>query len=195
MSRRSPSRESISWTRIVIACTLITVDSKTTRVSLQLTQLRRPDQAQALVDVVLHADLDSATLQAIRAAAAARLSQQEDPFDLPALRARQKAELYVAMKERVFGAEMPSIGGLRQYCKHLVKDRSTTYDQKKEICKTVNFWKGQLNAEFLYEGRVCNIAAKSPDGNQGGYMLRAPRLPGTIYAAAAFPKLTIRTRT
>ena len=161
---------------------------------MDLTQLRQPEQAKALVDIVLHADLDSATLQAIRAAAAARLPESDEVGDLPTLRAKQRAELYVVMKERVFGDASPSVARLRKFLKDFTARERTTYEEKKEVCKTVNFWKAELDLDLLYDGQVCRLSPKSPCGDRGGFILRVRGRAGTIYSATAFPLLTVRAR-
>jgi hypothetical protein len=162
---------------------------------LDLTHLRQPEQANALVDIVAHADLDSSTLRAIRDAAAARLPSGEGTIDLSKLRATQKAELYVAMAERVFGTSAPSVAGFRNFLNRLAKQDETTYDQKKEICRAVNFWKAHLNVDLFYNGAACNLSSKTSGGIRGGYMLRAVGQKTVLYAAKSFPPLAVRART
>lgn len=144
-------------------------------VVLDLNKLRSPDKAKVLIDIVQEADLSSEALTAIRDAARERL-----------------------MRCRAFGNAEPTVEAFQRYLDSLSKVSGTSYQEKREICTTVNHWKRRLGVTLLFKApgerhpQACNLSVTSPHRDDGGFQLRTPA-PGkeSIYGAAPFPPLRL----
>lgn len=117
-----------------------------------------------------------------------------DNLNLQEAKSEYETKLHLAMKENVFGSAEPSLAGFRAYLKRLVKQTNTSYEEKKDICKTVNYWKERLAIDLLFDGRACTLAPKTAGSRLGGYKLRsADAQQDMLYARATFPRLTVRS--
>lgn len=169
-----------------------------------------PITAEAVVNALRYGNFDSRELQAIRSAMQERHGAQEPTPDLASAGisgvAGGKASDSISIIDRerderiaevtqteVFGEKAPSLPGFRQYLRRLAKVTDLTYDQKREVCKTVNFWKARLRVQLVFEGQPCSIKARPSGGKGGAYHLRSLDAQRTaLKDSASFPTLDIR---
>jgi len=117
----------------------------------------------------------------------------EGPASISAIDRDRNERIAEVTKGEVFGQKDPSLPGFRQYLRRLTKEADFTYDQKRDVCKTVNFWKSRLGVQLFYEGQPCSLKARTSGGKGGAYQLRALDAEQTsLKNTAQFPHLEVR---
>lgn len=115
--------------------------------------------------------------------------------ELEAATSNYEAKLHSAMKERVFGQVEPSLAGFQAYLEQLTKLASTSYEAKKTICKTVNYWKRSFDADFFHDGTACGVKAVSTRNGGGTFQLRATGVgQESLKCGLIFPHLDVQIR-
>lgn len=112
-------------------------------------------------------------------------------------RDEQIAEL---TRQQVFGMDEPSVEGLRQHLKNLAGSKYDSLEQKRELCRIVNYWKSYLESqtgkelEFTIDGQPCTLSPQAND-SRGVFRVRAVGAARKLLkASAAFPKIGLRHR-
>lgn len=151
-----------------------------------------PKGIEPLIDLIQHADISSANLQAIRSAAADRLSRLGRKEGLT-LREEHEMRLREVLGTRFpFDAE-PSIQTLRQFLGALQKLGPTLFEEKNRLVKCAIYWKNEFGATFWYEGSPCVLKCDTTRGPVGRFRIRtADKFQASIYSGATFPRLQIR---
>jgi hypothetical protein len=108
-----------------------------------------------------------------------------------------KRRQFAALSEmEVFQGLEPSITGLNKYLKRLHKETMSS-ERKREVCRIVNFWKGELKAVLLFTAlgkrhrpQIVNLSILGSKRGQGGFQLKTPGPEKTsVYSASVFPFL------
>ena len=120
-------------------------------------------------------------------------SESQSAATIDGINRLRNEQLATATKAEVFGDAEPSSAGFRAYLKRLRQQTDTTYEQKKVICRVVNFWKNELGLNFYYEGRACSLSPRTSGSKRGGYTLRASDSSRKyLYTKAPFPPFSVR---
>lgn len=116
--------------------------------------------------------------------------------ELPTLedtKRHQEVEERAIQKRQAFANQTPSIALLADYIRRQEQLEHPSFDDKEKLVKTVNYWKKELKAEFIFHKVACSLEADR-DAGQGTFRLRATSADaktGTrtnLYSKSAFPR-------
>jgi hypothetical protein len=120
------------------------------------------------------------------------LGRQTDLSEIHGPKRTEPRHLYADMRARAFGSSEPSVDSLCEYVVSLSSAQATSFEEKKVIVRTVNYWKRELNLELAYQGQACTLSVKK-DRGQGGFQLRdKTQRRNSLYAEYRFPPITFR---
>lgn len=135
----------------------------------------------------------------------ARISRAKAPRRFKEVRDQARRDLYRVAKKEVFGKAEPSAALLQEYVDKLHLNRqSMPAKQKQEICESLNFWKSELNLQFVFvespDERDSKKASTplpctltySTDKGSGAFRIRAIGGRKQLYSKVQFPQLLVR---
>lgn len=128
----------------------------------------------------------------LESAADGAATDDVDALEAQAKRAHE-ARLYEKMKARVFGSKEPSKRGFQSYLNRLHQStESSSYEEKKEICRVVNFWTSKLSVHLVFGDEECSLGPKTSGSEKGGFQLKSRKTGSSLYSLSKFPPLNLR---
>lgn len=103
-----------------------------------------------------------------------------------------RQQLNRIMRETVFGSSEPTIAGFRKYLRSLRRKRALSWEEKKNIVKTVNYWTHALGVQLVYEEMPQTLRVTRSD-SEAKFQLRSDWSDlVTVYGWTEFPPISVR---